>query len=231
MNPDNVVYQIAAWLIPLIIAIVFHEVAHGYVAFLLGDRTAQRLGRLTLNPIRHIDPIGTVVLPLVLALAHAPIFGWAKPVPVIASRMRNPQLDMALVAMAGPASNLVLGFVAALGVALVARAAGGALPETGVAYFLFLNLINFLRINIFLAIFNMLPLPPFDGGHVVAAVLPSTLCPVGTLRLSHHAGVAGHLADDCTRRRYRGADHRPGCGWRTGVVPRRGGAAGVNASS
>lgn len=175
MNPDNVVYQIAAWLIPLIIAIVFHEVAHGYVAFLLGDRTAQRLGRLTLNPIRHVDPVGTVVLPLVLALAHAPIFGWAKPVPVITSRMRNPQLDMALVAMAGPASNLVLGFVAALGIALVARAAGGALPETGVAYFLFLNLINFLRINIFLAIFNMLPLPPFDGGHVVAAVLPKSL--------------------------------------------------------
>ncbi|MDH7975860.1 site-2 protease family protein [Sphingomonas sp. AR_OL41] len=175
MNPDNVVYQVAAWVIPLIIAIVFHEVAHGYVAYLLGDRTAQRLGRLTLNPIRHVDPIGTVVLPLVLALAHAPIFGWAKPVPVIASRMRNPQLDMALVAMAGPASNLVLGFVAALGVALVSRAAGAELPETGVTYFLLLNLYNFLQINIFLSIFNMLPLPPFDGGHVVAAVLPKSL--------------------------------------------------------
>lgn len=175
MNPDNIVYQIAVWVIPLVIAIVFHEVAHGYVAYLLGDRTAQRLGRLTLNPIRHVDPIGTVVLPLMLAIAHAPIFGWAKPVPVIPSRMRNPQLDMALVAMAGPASNLLLGFVAALAIVLVAVTQGGILPEAGFAGFLVENLINFLRINVFLAIFNMIPLPPFDGGHVVAAVLPASL--------------------------------------------------------
>ncbi|MEG3145982.1 site-2 protease family protein [Sphingomonas sp. RT2P30] len=175
MNPDNVVYQVAAWVIPLIIAIVFHEVAHGYVAYLLGDRTAQRLGRLTLNPIRHVDPVGTVIVPLVLALAHAPIFGWAKPVPVIASRMRNPKLDMALVAMAGPASNLLLGFIAALGVTLLAVTQGGALPEVGIAGFLADNLFNFLMINVFLAIFNMIPLPPFDGGHVFAAVLPKSL--------------------------------------------------------
>ncbi|CAN5224198.1 site-2 protease family protein [soil metagenome] len=175
MSPDNVVYQIAVWVIPLVIAIVFHEVAHGYVAWLLGDRTAQRLGRLTLNPIRHVDPIGTVIVPLMLAIAHAPIFGWAKPVPVIPSRMRNPQLDMALVAMAGPASNLLLGFVAALGIALVAVMQGGVLPEAGIAGFLVENLFNFLLINVFLAIFNMIPLPPFDGGHVVAAVLPASL--------------------------------------------------------
>ncbi|MFA5966028.1 MAG: site-2 protease family protein [Sphingomonas sp.] len=175
MSPDNIVYQIAAWVIPLVIAIVFHEVAHGYVAWLLGDRTAQRLGRLTLNPIRHVDPIGTVILPLMLAIAHTPIFGWAKPVPVIPSRMRNPQLDMALVAMAGPASNLVLGFVAALALTLVAVTQGGVVPETGLAGFLVENLYNFLLINVFLAIFNMIPLPPFDGGHVVAAVLPASL--------------------------------------------------------
>ena len=175
MNPDNIVYQVAAWLIPLIIAIVFHEVAHGYVALLLGDRTALRLGRLTLNPIRHVDPVGTVILPLMLAIAHAPIFGWAKPVPVIPSRMRHPRVDMALVAMAGPASNLALGFLAAIALTLVVISQNGIPPEAGLSGFLFENLINFLQINIFLAIFNMLPLPPFDGGHVVAAVLPVPL--------------------------------------------------------
>jgi Zn-dependent protease len=175
MNPDTIIYQVAVWLIPLVIAIVFHEVAHGYVAFLLGDQTARRSGRLTLNPIRHVDPVGTVILPLILAIAHAPIFGWAKPVPVVASQMRNPRRDMALVAMAGPASNLILGFLAAIGISLVAISNGGAPPATGVIGFLTANLINFLLINIFLAIFNMLPLPPFDGGHVLAAVLPRPL--------------------------------------------------------
>jgi Zn-dependent protease len=175
MSPDNVLYQIAVWVIPLVIAIVFHEVAHGYVAWLLGDRTAHRLGRLTLNPIRHVDPLGTVIVPLMLAIAHAPIFGWAKPVPVIPSRMRNPQLDMALVAMAGPASNLLLGFVAALVFTLALMSLGNVVPQAGVVRFLLENLSNFLTINVFLAIFNMLPLPPFDGGHVVAAVLPRSL--------------------------------------------------------
>ena len=175
MSPDNIVYRVAAWLIPLIIAIVFHEVAHGYVAWLLGDQTARRLGRLTLNPIRHVDPIGTVVLPMMLAIAHAPIFGWAKPVPVVTSRMRHPKLDMALVAMAGPASNLVLGFIAALALTVALGPQRGAVPEAGLVRFLLDNLANFLTINIFLAIFNMMPLPPFDGGHVVAAVLPAPL--------------------------------------------------------
>jgi len=175
MSQGNIVWQIAVWLIPLIIAIVFHEVAHGYVAYLLGDRTALERGRLTLNPIRHVDPVGTVVVPLMLAIAHAPIFGWAKPVPVVTSGMRHPRLDMALVAMAGPASNLVLGFIAAIGLALVAISHGGTLPATGLSGFLVENLFNFLLINVFLAIFNMIPLPPFDGGHVVAAVLPAPL--------------------------------------------------------
>lgn len=175
MSPDNLVSRIAGLLIPLVIAIVFHEVAHGYVAWLLGDRTAQRLGRLTLNPIRHVDPFGTVILPLMLAIAQAPIFGWAKPVPVDAARMRDPKLDMALVAMAGPASNLVLGFVAALAVTFYAVTQGGILPETGLGGFVTDNLFNFLMINVFLAIFNMIPLPPFDGGHVIAAILPRSL--------------------------------------------------------
>jgi Zn-dependent protease len=175
MNPDNIVYQIAVWLIPLVIAIVFHEVAHGYVASLLGDQTARSSGRLTLNPIRHVDPVGTVILPLILAITHLPIFGWARPVPVVASQMRNPRLDMGLVAMAGPASNLVLGFTAAIGIGLVVAANDGALPANGMTGFLTDNLINFLKINVFLAIFNMIPLPPFDGGHVLAAVLPRPL--------------------------------------------------------
>lgn len=175
MNPDNTLYQIAIWLIPLVIAIVFHEVAHGYVARMLGDHTAERQGRLTLNPIRHVDPVGTVVVPMVLALAHAPIFGWAKPVPVVASQMRNPRRDMALVALAGPASNLVLATIAALVIGIVASWSGGVLSSVGFAGFINHNLINFLLINVFLAIFNLLPVPPFDGGHVVEALLPRPL--------------------------------------------------------
>ncbi|HEX4694200.1 site-2 protease family protein [Sphingomonas sp.] len=172
---NNTVWQIAVWLIPLVIAIVFHEVAHGYLARLLGDRTAEREGRLTLNPIRHVDPIGTVLVPMVLALAHVPIFGWAKPVPVVASRMRHPRRDMALVALAGPGTNLVLAAITAAVIGMVASRHGGALPGEGLAGFINENLVNFLLINVFLAIFNLLPVPPFDGGHVVEAVLPRPL--------------------------------------------------------
>jgi Zn-dependent protease len=174
MSPDNIVWRAAALLIPLIIAIVFHEMAHGYAAWALGDQTARRLGRLSPNPIRHVDPVGTVILPMMLAIAHAPIFGWAKPVPVVTSGMRHPKLDMALVAMAGPASNLVLGFLAAVAIRLFVAWQGEAV-DAGVQSFVADNLINFLQINVFLAIFNMIPLPPFDGGHVVAGVLPAGL--------------------------------------------------------
>src|SRR5438045_8940713 len=110
----NPVYQIAVWLIPLIIAIVFHEVAHGLVARRLGDPTAERMGRLSFNPFRHVDPCGTIVLPLILAVSHAPVFGWAKPVPVDYRRLRNPRRDMVLVALAGPGMNLLLAIVGAL---------------------------------------------------------------------------------------------------------------------
>jgi Zn-dependent protease len=168
----DTIYGIATWLIPLVIAIVFHEVAHGYVARLLGDRTAEQMGRLTLNPIKHVDPVGTVVVPMMLALVHAPIFGWAKPVPVVASRMRHPRRDMALVALAGPGTNLVLGFNAALVLVITAWWLGGELPDAGIGRFVVVNLFNFLQINVFLAVFNMLPIPPFDGGHVVEALLP-----------------------------------------------------------
>jgi Zn-dependent protease len=166
---DNIVFRVATWLIPLVVAIVFHEVAHGWVANAFGDPTARRRGRLSLNPIRHVDPIGTVVLPLVLAVSGAPVFGWAKPVPVVARRMRNPRVHMILVALAGPGMNLLLAIVGAIALALLAAAA----TSPGLVWlFVALNLLNFVTINIFLAVFNMLPIPPFDGGHVVEGLLP-----------------------------------------------------------
>jgi Zn-dependent protease len=175
MTDPNLPYTVAVWLIPLVIAIVFHEVAHGYVARIFGDHTAERLGRLTLNPIKHVDPIGTIVLPMILAIAHAPIFGWAKPVPVVASQMRNPRRDMVLVALAGPATNFVLATLTAVGLAAFVGLAGGVPPEgaphTAVG-FAFDVLYSFLLINVFLGVFNLIPLPPFDGGHVVQGLLP-----------------------------------------------------------
>lgn len=150
-------------------AIVLHEISHGWVANAFGDPTAREQGRLSLNPVRHVDPIGTVALPLVLALSGAPVFGWAKPVPVVASRMRNPRLHMMLVALAGPGMNLMLALLAGIALALVRLAAP---PGGEASLFLMLNLINFIAINIFLAVFNLLPIPPFDGGHVVEGLLP-----------------------------------------------------------
>ena len=170
---QNTLYSIATWLIPLIIAIVFHEVAHGLVARRFGDTTAERQGRLTLNPIKHIDPFGTLILPMLLALAHAPIFGWAKPVPVRADRMRNPRRDMVIVALAGPGMNLLLAVLATIVLAAaVAMGDGGPMTAGG---FIAGNALNFLLINLFLAVFNLIPLPPFDGGHVVEGLLPRPL--------------------------------------------------------
>lgn len=176
MNADNVVYAAAVWIIPLVIAIVFHEVSHGWVARMLGDPTAHEQRRLSFNPLRHIDPIGTVVLPLMLAIAKAPVFGWAKPVPVRGDRLRHPRTGMMIVALAGPGMNLALALIAAIGLGLFAGALGGERPE-GFAEFAFANLVNFLLINVFLAVFNLLPIPPFDGGHVVEGLLPRVVVP------------------------------------------------------
>jgi len=165
---NNLLWNVATWLIPLIIAIVFHEVSHGLVANMLGDPTARLRGRLTFNPIKHVDPFGTVLLPMILAVTGAPIFGWAKPVPVVARRLRNPRFHMVLVALAGPGMNLLLALVAA-----VLLAALVAIGPTGLFWvFIGQNLLNFLAINVFLAVFNLIPLPPFDGGHVVEGLLP-----------------------------------------------------------
>lgn len=162
---DNILYQIALWLLPLVFAIVFHEVAHGWTAYAFGDPTAKEARRLSLNPLRHVDPIGTVVLPLILAVAHAPIFGWAKPVPVRAERLRNPRVQMMLVGLAGPGMNFLLAVLSALLLGL------GVITSD----FLQQMLVNFIAVNLFLGLFNLLPIPPFDGSHVVAGLLPERL--------------------------------------------------------
>jgi Zn-dependent protease len=169
----NIIYQIAVWLVPLVIAIVFHEVAHGLVAKRLGDTTAERKGRLTLNPIKHIDPFGTVILPMLLAISHAPVFGWAKPVPVNYRQLRNPRRDMVLVALAGPGMNLLLALLGTALLAVTIMMSNGA--QAGAPAIIAANALNFVLINIFLAVFNLLPVPPFDGGHVIEGLLPPSL--------------------------------------------------------
>lgn len=170
---SNLVYQIAIWLVPLIIAIVFHEVAHGLVARQLGDPTAEMKRRLTLNPIRHIDPFGTIILPMILAISHAPVFGWARPVPVNYRRLRNPRRDMVLVALAGPGMNFLLALIGTAILAATVSMSEGA--HEGLPALVAANALNFVLINLFLAVFNLIPLPPFDGGHVVEGLLPRRL--------------------------------------------------------
>ena len=160
-------YTASVWILPVLVAITFHEAAHAFVARYFGDETASRLGRVSLNPFKHIDPFGTVLLPGVLILAQAPfIFGYAKPVPVNFAALRNPRADMAWVAIAGPAINIVLALLAALSFHLV------GLAPTAAAQWIFDNLKNALVINAVLAVFNMFPLPPLDGGRIAVSILP-----------------------------------------------------------
>src|SRR5215475_13630828 len=161
----DLITTISVWLLPLLFAITFHEAAHAYVARFLGDHTASQLGRVSLNPIRHIDPFGTVLLPALLLLARSPfLFGYAKPVPVNFRALRHPRRDMVLVAAAGPAMNIALALVAALMFHIV-----GYLPPTS-AQWLTENLRNALILNVVLAIFNLFPLPPLDGGRAMRAL-------------------------------------------------------------
>ncbi len=169
---NETLFQIAALIIPMVIAIVFHEVAHGWTARALGDNTAANLGRLSLNPLKHVDPFGTVILPGMLKLAGLPVFGWAKPVPVIKGRLRNPRRDMMIVAAAGPGSNLVMGIIGAVLLGLLMRVYAGQGDPSLAIGFLAANLVNFILLNVFLALFNLLPIPPFDGGHIVEGLLP-----------------------------------------------------------
>lgn len=174
---NDTIYQAAALIIPMIVAIVFHEVAHGWTARALGDPTAAELGRLSLNPVKHVDPFGTIILPGMLALAKGPIFGWAKPVPVLKQRLRNPRRDMMIVAAAGPGSNLAMGAIGAVLLGALLAWHGPLPDEMGSVHFIVLNMFNFIQINVFLALFNLLPIPPFDGGHIVEGLLPRKLAP------------------------------------------------------
>ena len=159
---------IAVAALPLLFAITVHEVAHGWMAKQFGDPTAQRLGRLTLNPLKHIDPVGTVVVPLVLLLLGGFIFGWAKPVPVTWQNLRHPKRDMAIVAAAGPGANLVM----ALFWAVIARLG----VELGMSSWAGLPMIKMgqfgIEINVVLMVLNLLPIPPLDGGRVAVGLLP-----------------------------------------------------------
>jgi Zn-dependent protease len=169
---NETLFQVSALVIPLVLAIVFHEVAHGWTARLLGDPTAARMKRLSLNPLRHVDPVGTVLLPGALALAKLPVFGWAKPVPVMKERLRNPRFGMIAVAAAGPSSNLVLAAIGAVLLGLLVNVLQAVQEPSVIARFVSLNLFNFITINVFLALFNLLPVPPFDGSHIVEGLLP-----------------------------------------------------------
>ena len=163
-------YTASVWILPVLVAITFHEAAHAFAARFFGDETASRLGRVSLNPLRHIDLFGTVLLPGVLLLSQAPfIFGYAKPVPVNFAALRNPRADMAWVALAGPAINIVLAILAALAFHIV------DLAPTAASQWIFDNLKNALVINVILAVFNMFPLPPLDGGRIAVSILPNVV--------------------------------------------------------
>ncbi len=165
----DIIYKASIWVLPVLIAITFHEAAHGFVAWRLGDDTAYQKGRVTFNPLRHVDPFGTIVLPALLLISVGFAFGWAKPVPVAFHRLRRPRRDMVLVAAAGPGTNLCLAVVSAFLINLAVLA-----PES-LGNWLRICLTMSILINLILAIFNMLPLPPLDGGRVAVGLLPQAL--------------------------------------------------------
>ena len=170
MLQNSTIYAVSVWVLPVLIAITFHEAAHGFVAHHFGDNTAWDRGRVSFNPLRHIDPFGTLIMPAILLLSHSPfLFGYAKPVPVNFRALRNPRIDMVWVALAGPATNIALALIAATAFHIV-----DYVPESA-AQWLADNLKNALVINIILAIFNMLPIPPLDGGRVAVGLLPPML--------------------------------------------------------
>ncbi len=170
MDIEGIIRGISIWALPVLFAIVLHEVAHGWVADKLGDDTARWMGRLTLNPIKHIDPVGTILIPIVLLVVGSPfLFGYAKPVPINFRKLRRPKQDMIWVALAGPATNLLLALVSALLLMLVANMPASA---SWVAQPLSMMCQASIIINMVLCIFNLLPLPPLDGGRVAVGLLP-----------------------------------------------------------
>lgn len=171
MNSIALFQKIAIWTIPVLFAITVHEVAHGWVANKLGDPTAKMLGRLTLNPIKHIDLLGTIIVPILLLMIGGFIFGWAKPVPITWQNLKNPRRDTALVAIAGPLANLLMALIWALLVKL------GLYLTEGNTFGLILILMGIagISINVILMVLNLLPIPPLDGSRVVASFLPGRL--------------------------------------------------------
>jgi len=171
MNDLTLVQRIVVWVLPVIFAITVHEVAHGWVAKKYGDNTASRLGRLTLNPIKHIDILGTIIIPgLLLVTSAGFIFGWAKPVPVDPRYFKNPRRDMAIVAIAGPLSNLLM----ACGWALLVKI-GVTLSMQGISLPLILMGMAGIQINLVLALINLIPIPPLDGSRIITGFLPNRL--------------------------------------------------------
>jgi Zn-dependent protease len=163
-------YEVSTWVVPVVLAVTLHEAAHGFVAYHLGDDTAWRAGRVSFNPFRHIDPIGTILLPAVLLLSGSRfLFGYAKPVPVNFRRLNRPRRDMVWVALAGPGTNILLAVVSSLFADRL-----GLVPAAA-AVWLDYNLVNSIVINVVLCVFNMLPLPPLDGGRVAVGLLPDAL--------------------------------------------------------
>ena len=181
VNADEVIFFVV-----LIPSIILHEVSHGAVALVFGDDTAKRAGRLTLNPLRHVDPIGTVILPAILVLAHAPAFGYAKPVPVNVSRLRDPRNQSVVVSLAGPMVNIIISAACLVGLRYVATPFT-MVNDVNVGGWSSWNIVYWLGLaNVLLAAFNLLPIPPLDGSAVIERLLPRSWWP-GWLRLRTYA--------------------------------------------
>ncbi len=168
--PQDFLWQLSIWAFPVLVAIVFHEVAHGWVANRLGDPTASVMGRLTLNPLAHIDIVGTVLLPALLIWAGGPVFGYAKPVPVNFSNLKDPKRDMIRVALAGPGANIILAVLSLVALKLIQIS--GSIEIGSVSAYLWYMSAASARINVMLAVFNIFPIPPLDGGRVLVGLLP-----------------------------------------------------------